>query len=138
MVTTDPDTGISTAAPDGPDTWVLRYDKQGGTVLELYPLIGTCQSPNPLFTGTQSACVAQAVTLALTGMPAFALPANWKAQAAAMVTLTQPLMPANGLAALEIALTNCDSIPDQFFATLRLVYGLGITQAQIDAAVAGG
>ena len=75
MVTNDPVTGVNTATGDDADTWILRYDKQGGTVLDLSPLpVGsTCQSPNLLFTGTQADCQAQITSLGLTN-PAPAVP----------------------------------------------------------------
>jgi hypothetical protein len=67
MVETD-EKGISTATPDGPDTWLLRYDNPGGTVLDLSPLPAgaVCQSHDALFTGTQDECNAKVTELGLT------------------------------------------------------------------------
>ena len=136
MVTNDSVTGVNTATGDNADTWVLRYDKAGGTVLDLSPLpVGsTCQSPNLMFTGTQADCQAQITALGLlwAGKP---LPSNWQAQVVAMGALAQPLLPAGGLADLAAALAACQTVPSQFWVVQRLVYGLGVTQAQIDAAV---
>ena len=138
MVTNDPDTGVNTATGDDADTWLLRYDKSGGTALDLSPLpVGsTCQSPNLMFTGTQADCQSQIGSLGLmwAGQP---LPANWQAQVVVMGTLAQPLLPAGGMANLAAALAACQTVPSQFWVAQKLVYGLGITQAEIDAAVAG-
>jgi hypothetical protein len=118
---------------------MLRYDKAGGTVLDLSPLpVGsTCQSRDAMFTGTQDQCNAQIAALGLTPLNA-PLPANWQAQVVAMGKLAQPLLPAGGLADLAAALAACQTVPGQFWVVQKMVFGLGITQAQIDAAVAAG
>ena len=67
--------------------------------------------------------------------PPPALPSNWQAQVAAMGKLAQPLLPAGGLADLAAALAACQTVPGQFWVVQKLVFGLGITQAQIDATV---
>jgi hypothetical protein len=139
MVTNDPDTGVNTAMGDDADTWLLRYDQPGGKVLDLVtlPVGSTCQSRDAMFTGTQDQCNAQIAALGLTPLNA-PLPANWQAQVVAMGKLAQPLLPAGGLADLAAALAACQTVPGQFWVVQKMVFGLGITQAQIDAAVAAG
>ena len=131
------------------NSWVMVYDAVTKTASQSFCHPWDCnldpgQANLAIVAATRDDLYAQADALGVVD-PDRPVPDNWQAQAAAIGKILDverasnpAAVPEDAFTALASALSQCSTVPSQYWVVLALAKGLGITQAQIDAAVAVG